>query len=109
MGVFAIREIPPGTNLFPNDPGGLRELDPIFLENEDPEIRQLYQDFCVLSQGRWFGPSDFNNLTVGWYLNHSLNPNVAVDDAFNFVTLRDIRKGEELTVDYRTYSRELET
>jgi hypothetical protein len=28
VGVFAIREIPPGTNLFPHDPGGLRELDP---------------------------------------------------------------------------------
>ena len=112
VGVFAICEIPPGTNLFPRDPGGLRELDPKFLENEDPEIRQLYDDYCLLSDGKWYGPSDFNNLTVGWYLNHSSDPNVACDSEFNFTTLRHIHKHEELTVDYRTYSergRELES
>lgn len=112
VGVFAICEIPPGTNLFPNDPGSLRELDPKFLENDDPEIRQLYNDYCVLSDGKWYGPSDFNNLTVGWYLNHSSDPNVACDIEFNFTTLRHIHKHEELTVDYRTYSergRELES
>ena len=111
VGVFAIREIPRETNLFPDDPGGLRELDPGFLENEDPEIRQLYDDFCVLSDGKWYGPATFNNLTVGWYINHSANPNVTCDSDFNFITLRCIQKGEELTVDYRTYSdrgRELE-
>ena len=34
------------------------------------------------------------------YINHSKNPNVAYYDDLSVVTLRDIRKGEELTHDY---------
>jgi len=78
----------------------------------EENIRQLYDDYCVLSDGKWYGPSDFNNLTVGWYLNHSSDPNVAYDSEFNFTTLRHIHKHEELSVDYRMHSetgRELES
>jgi SET domain-containing protein len=44
-------------------------------------------------------------LTVGWYLNQSKeNPNVLCTDDYDFIALRDIKKGEELAVDYSTYS-----
>ena len=43
-------------------------------------------------------------MTVSWYLNHSNNPNVEIDANYHFFAKRSIRRGEELTVDYRTYS-----
>ena len=43
---------------------------------------------------------------VGWYLNHSDRPNVAADESGRFHSLRRIRKGEELTADYRTFTEE---
>lgn len=36
------------------------------------------------------------------YSNHSCNPNCGVNTAFEMITLRDIRKGEELYWDYST-------
>jgi hypothetical protein len=68
------------------------------------EIRRLYEDFGVLKDGRWGCPTSFNRLTPAWYLNESKNPNVACDEHLNFVAKRDIALGEELTVDYTTYS-----
>jgi SET domain-containing protein len=43
-------------------------------------------------------------LTLAWYLNHSDRPNVAADKNYNFYSIRRIKKGEELTADYDTYS-----
>ena len=46
-------------------------------------------------------------LTVGWYINEPKendSPNVCCNDDYDFISLRDIKKGEELTVDYSAYS-----
>ena len=40
-------------------------------------------------------------------LNHSNNPNLAADDDYKFYAIRNIKLGEELTVDYTTYSESL--
>ena len=48
-------------------------------------------------------PPNLNRLSVGWYVNHSPHPNVEAGDDGCFRALRRIRKGEELTADYRTY------
>ena len=69
-----------------------------------PEIKRLYRDFCVVRDGVYGCPSNFNQLTVAWYLNHSATPNVGADEEYHFFALRKIQKGEELTADYSTYS-----
>lgn len=46
-------------------------------------------------------PADFSRMSVGWYLNHSDRPNAAHRD-YVYFAVRAIRKGEEVTVDYRT-------
>ncbi|PYJ84527.1 MAG: hypothetical protein DME22_12480 [Verrucomicrobia bacterium] len=80
VGVFAIRDIPKGTKIFPDD---------------DSE----------LIWGETYGPpNSFNLMTVAWYLNHSKTPNVGCDKDYTFFALRDIKKGEELTADYHTYN-----
>jgi uncharacterized protein len=93
IGVFAIRDIPEGTNVFAGDDNEMREIDKNDFANVQPEIKQLYEDFCVWQDGKVKGPSNFNNLTVGWYLNHSDVQNVRCDEHFDFITTREIRKG----------------
>jgi hypothetical protein len=97
VGVFAIRDIPEGTNVFAGDDNEIREIDKNDFANVQPEIKKLYEDFCVWQDGKVKGPSNFNNLTVGWYLNHSDTPNV------DFIATREIKMREELTADYTKY------
>ena len=71
---------------------------------QDPDIRQMYLDFCPVVFGMHVCPADFNQLTMGWYLNHSEHPNVAATDGLQFRTCEHIAAGSELTADYTTYS-----
>ena len=75
------------------------------IANEEPNtpLRRLYEDFAMVWGRRLGVPRTLNMLTVGWYVNHSERPNVEADDEGRFHTLRRIRKGEELTADYRTF------
>lgn len=41
--------------------------------------------------------------SVMMYLNHSCAPNVGIKGQIIFVTMRDIRRGEELTIDYAMF------
>ena len=105
IGIFAIRDIPKGTNIFSNDETEMVWIDEADIGNIDPELKRLYDDFCVIKNGKYGCPKNFNMLTVGWYLNESKeNPNVCCTDEYDFVALRDIKKGEELAIDYSTYS-----
>jgi hypothetical protein len=103
--VFAIRDVPEGTNVFEGDTNEMRDIHPNELDPNyiTPEIKQLYDDFCVMKKSKLKGPTNFNNLTVAWYLNHSTTPNVKCDDDYNFISNRLIKKGEEVTSDYTTY------
>jgi SET domain-containing protein len=107
--VFAIRRIKKGTLIFPDDNQEIKWIKSEDLRNLPPEIRRLYDDFCIIKDdGKTYGcPSSFNQLTVSWYLNeprHPQKPSVECRDDYMFYALRDIAVGEELTVDYLTYS-----
>jgi SET domain-containing protein len=103
VGVFAIRPIPKGTHLF--DSG--EEI--CWIEEEKitklpKAVRRMYEDFCIIKNGKYGCPRNFNNLTMGWYLNDSPNPNVMVDHGYNLWAIRDIAEGEELTLDSSRFS-----
>jgi hypothetical protein len=105
VGVIAIRDIPPGTELFMGDHGATVRIAVAEVEAiEDPEIRRMYFDFCPEEQGALIAPVEFNLLTMGWHLNHSAKPNVAVGPGMKFSSSRLILQGEELTTDYASYS-----
>ncbi len=104
IGVFAIKPVPKGTYIFYGDDAPLAWLEKIKIQKLPPEIKKLYMDFCVRRGTKYGCPKNFNQLTVPWYLNHSKHPNVGCDKKYNFFTLRNIRKGEELLADYSTYS-----
>jgi len=106
IGVFAICKIKKGTPIFYGDDEEIVWVQKDDLRNLPVEIKRLYDDFCIVAdKGRLYGcPKNFNSLTVAWYLNSSSRPNVRCDKNYHFFTLRDIKKGEELTVDYATYN-----
>ena len=104
VGVFAIREIPKGTYIFPEDNEELVWINRSTFRNLEPEERRLYDDFCIIRGDLYGCPRSFNKLTPVWYFNESSTPNVAADEAYRFYALRDIKKDEELTADYASYS-----
>lgn len=104
VGVFAIRDIPQGTFIFPDDDDEIVWIDKKKLSGLDPNVRQLYDDFCIIKGDLYGCPTSFNRLTPAWYFNDSRTPNVAADADYRFFALKRIRKGEELTVDYDRYS-----
>jgi hypothetical protein len=104
VGVFAIRKIQKGTRLFRGDSDEMIWIEKADLGTLPKKIQQLYNDFAVLKDGRYGCPLSFNRLTPSWYLNNSKKPNVRCDENYDFVALRTIKAGEELTTDYSTYS-----
>jgi hypothetical protein len=110
VGVFAIRRIRAGTKLFVGDNNEMIWVEKDDLPRAPKSIRKLYEDFPVIKtdqqdkRTRYGCPLSFNRLTMSWYLNESAKPNVRCDEFYNFRANRDIKAGEELTVDYSTYS-----
>jgi hypothetical protein len=109
IGVFAIRPIPAGTNIFANDAVPLVWVSRAELEQADLTAaeRALYHDFGIRRGERIGCPANFNNLTPGWYLNQPPpggRSNVVADEHFAFTARRDIAEGEELTIDYEGFS-----
>jgi hypothetical protein len=106
VGVFAIRRIRKGIQLFSGD---LDEM--LWVKTDDlprhKHLRKFYEDFAVWKNGRCGVPKHFHRLTMSWYLNDPRKgekPNVACDENYDFRALRDIKRGEELTVDSSAYS-----
>jgi SET domain-containing protein len=104
VGVRAIREIPKGALVFRHESERVVWVSRAWVRRLPTAIRRLYEDFGMLWGGRIGVPPTLNMLSVGWYVNHSDRPNVEAGDDGRFRTLRRIRKGEELTADYRTFA-----
>jgi hypothetical protein len=105
IGVFAIKKIRRGVPLFLGENDEMLWVEAETIGKLPRQIRKLYDDFGVFRSDRCGCPRSFNALTPAWYLNHSNKPNVCCNrETLEFFALRDIREGEELTVDYSTYS-----
>lgn len=103
VGVRAIRDIPAGTRVFHGESERVAWVSRAAVRRLPDAVRALYEDFGMVS-GEWLGvPPNLNRLSVGWYVNHSDRPNLEAGDDGRFRTRRRIRKGEELTADYRTF------
>jgi hypothetical protein len=104
VGVFAIRHIKAGAKLFDGDDEEMIWINEGRIRQLPKWSKRLYADFAVIKDGKYGCPTTFNRLTIGWYLNESRAPNVRCDDQYDFFAARDIKGGEELTVDYSSYS-----
>ena len=102
IGVFAIKNIPkavePLRSLLTNDEVKFTHQE----VNELPRsVRKEMQMFCYYDDKHFYVPrSGLNAINMGIYLNHSKSPNVQYKKNGHLVTLRSIKKGEELLMDY---------
>jgi SET domain-containing protein len=103
VGVRAIRPIPKGTLVFAGETERVAWVDRSKVKRLPAHIRSLYDDFGMASGDKLGVPRTFNMLSVGWYVNHSDEPNLVAGDDGRFRALRRIATGEELTADYRTF------
>ena len=107
IGVFAIEPIARGTNLFANDRLAIRWIDEEEVASLEAPKRALYDDFAIRQDGKLGCPENFNLLTVGWYLNEPADgaqPNAGMTRDYEIIAARDIEEGEELTINYSTFS-----
>jgi hypothetical protein len=111
VGVFAIRDIPKGidpfNNFFKHD---FIQIDPkrIFENGKiDPAVKELIDDMYVVADGELnLFNGGMNGINLSFFVNYSADkPNMeAINDGANFIAARDIKKGEELFVNYETYA-----
>ena len=76
------------------------------LKSLDKEILKMIEDFCVVEKNGsvLISEAGLNGMDISFFLNHSKNPNVkTIDEGFSFLTLREIKKNEEIKVSYGTY------
>lgn len=102
VGVFAIRPIPKGIKPLRVDVDTGHEL----LTHEEVETLpkgvqdQIYK-FCYYDEDHVQVPRiGLNAVRLGVYLNHSKKPNVQYEEDGELVSLRAIKTGEELFLDY---------
>lgn len=107
VGVFAIRCIPKNTKISKT----IRKIKFIGINPKlifknariDRAVKQMVKDFFVIWKGKLYLPNlSLNEIDISFFINHSKKPNVIYKKE-EFFTLRDIKKGEELTADYRSY------
>jgi len=58
VGVFAIRDIPNGTNIFKDDRSEMVWVDRTEVQRKSGEVRRLYDDFCVRMMGNMAAQTD---------------------------------------------------
>lgn len=105
IGVFAIRDIPKGTqDIFSQGVGEWIEVSKEEVEALPKHSRDLVENHCLFDEQNYFIPDyGFKLVDLVIYLNHSDNPNVvSINDGERFEAIRDIAEGEELFVDYGT-------
>jgi len=107
IGVIAVRDIPKGKNPFLGVKKRVwRKFKISDLKGLDKETLSLVDSFFVIHKNGivWISESGLNGMDISYFLNNSKNPNVkTINDGEDFVTLKKIKKGEELTVAYSTY------
>ncbi len=107
VGVFAIKDIPKNKNPFQ----GIKkqnwyEFKVSDFKNFNKEILEMIDNFFVIEKNNKVLIPEFglNGMDISFFFNHCKNPNLkTTNGGSTFLTLKKIKKGEELTVSYGTY------
>lgn len=111
VGVFAIKDIPKGTNPFKVTGAECVNQKVINvpknkIDKLPKEVKKMVQDFYHCEDGEYGIPyRGLNSNDISYYMNSSKKPNVGNKDVKGcnmtvFYTLRKIKKGEELLINY---------
>lgn len=108
VGVFATHGIKIGTKLdiFPHERDSeCSSFIPKSILQTNPLEIAFAKTYGVAGEkegilGYWI-PLRYNHMEIGWYLNHSEDPNAIHDNNYDYFAKRDIMGGEEILIDYR--------
>ncbi len=103
IGVFAVRDIPKGCReIFSSEMGEWSTVPRNEVDALPQHARDIVQNYCLYDNENYFVPAQgFKTMDLSLFLNHSDTPNIiSVNDGEYFETIRGIKNGEELFVDY---------
>ena len=108
VGIIAIRNIPAKSDPFLgiNNQKWYKFHISDF-KNTDKEVTKMIDDFFGFEKNgeTWVPEFGLNGMDISFFINHSKTPNIkTIDGGQNFRTLRKIKKGEELVIDYANYN-----
>ena len=105
IGVFALQDIPKGCrSMFSKatEEEQWLTISKIEVENLPAHAKALIENYCLYDEENYFVPDyGFKKMDLVNFLNHSDTPNiVSINDGEFFEAIREIKKGEELFIDY---------
>ncbi len=100
VGVFAAHDIRTGTHL--DMFGDEEKLEARSLARKKEDVPEPFRQYCMDWGDELICPKNFVHMPVGWYLNHSKTPNTTRDKTYRWYASRDIKTGEEITIDYNS-------
>lgn len=111
VGVFAVKDIPRGIDPFKTPikiKYGTIKLTKSEINSLNPGVKKMVKDFIDPSGDFYYVPENgLNSLDISFYLNHSETNNLEIIEGdgeyLSFITIRPIKRGEELTINYGEY------
>ncbi len=103
IGVFAIRDIPAGCKeIFSKEMGDWATVKRNEIDALPPHAKDIVENYCLYDEEHYYLPAQgFKIMDLSLFLNHSDIPNIiSINGGEYFETIREIKKGEELFVDY---------
>ena len=101
IGVFAIIDIPVGTDVFPDCLNLFKEVDFKKLKGIPDSVKKMATDLLYYDEEKiWIPNLTLNQMNVSFFLNSSENPNCKMQDNGKITSTRKIKAGEELTHRY---------
>ncbi|MFY7840845.1 MAG: SET domain-containing protein [Lacibacter sp.] len=102
-GVFALRDIPKGQRgLFSKNIGEWIKIERSEIDALPAHSKELVETYCLFDDAFYYVPDyGFKVMDIVNFLNHDDLPNIiSINDGEDFETLREIKAGEELFIDY---------
>lgn len=112
IGVVAIKKIPKGAKplLVADDADVIPIPEKEIMENKDipDSVKEMIKAFYAMSEGNIYFPGhSLNQIDISYFMNHADHPNIdckEIGEDIIHVANRDIEIGEELTIDYGTFT-----
>lgn len=92
VGVFATHAIPEKTVLFSGKSHSIKR--------KTKDIPSDFIKYCIfLNDDECLCPERFDHMKIGWYINHSNDPNIT-KNTDSLISIRNIQAGEEILINY---------
>lgn len=105
IGVFALQDIPKGCrSMFSKATADEQwiSISKTEVEKLPAHAKALIENYCLYDEENYFVPDyGFKKVDLVNFLNHSDTPNIiSINEGEFFEAIHDIKKGEELVIDY---------